>query len=193
MRLQNNEENKGIGCTAGPRYPYTTLPYMLGMMLVQHGNVKWIYYLFVIWIPCIKNLCSDSLGKDNLSLILQLPTIQWLFYHCSFCLALYLLSQNLFTYKLPVLRFDGIIDKLSIILGEADEWVRSYSLRCIHSTQICILNGPDYLAKNWFAFLIDFNIHTHAKQTDMCHVKDLNNNWLHSQLHEVFASLGLVK
>lgn len=59
--------------------------------------------------------------------------------------------------------------------------------------KICILNGPDYLAKNWLAFFVVFTIYTHMQQTDMCHVKDLNNNWLHSQLHEVFALLGLVK
>jgi len=68
---------------------------MLAMMLVQHQNVKWTYQLFVIQFPCIKNLLrSASLGEDNLSLILQ-PTIQWLFSSCSFCLALYLLSQKL--------------------------------------------------------------------------------------------------
>lgn len=95
---------------------------MLGMMLVKDWNVKWMYHLFVTLIPCTKtSLCSDSLGKDELSLILQLPTIQWLFRSCSFCLALYLLSQKLFTYKNTVSRFNGIIVKLSIILGGANK------------------------------------------------------------------------
>jgi len=42
--------------------------------------------------------------------------------------------------------------------------------------KICNLNGPDYLAKNLFAFLIDFNIYTHVQQTDMHHFEDLSNN-----------------
>ena len=58
--------------------------------------------------------------------------------------------------------------------------------------KICNLNGPDYLAKNLFAFLIDFNIYTHVQQTDMHHFEDLSNNWLHSQHHKIFALLGLV-
>lgn len=59
--------------------------------------------------------------------------------------------------------------------------------------KICILNGPDYIAKSLLAFFIVFTIYTHMQQTGKCHVKDLNNNWLHSQLHEVFALLSLVK
>lgn len=95
---------------------------MLGMMLAQHWNIKWMYHLFVTLSPCIKNpLCSDSLGKDEISLILQLSTIQWLFSSCSFFLALYLLSQKLFTYKNRVSRFNRIVVKLSIILGGANE------------------------------------------------------------------------
>lgn len=59
--------------------------------------------------------------------------------------------------------------------------------------KICILNGPVYLAKNWVTFLIEFNIYKQVQQRDMRHVKDFNNNCLHSRLHEVFALLGLVK
>lgn len=42
--------------------------------------------------------------------------------------------------------------------------------------KICILNGPDYIAKSLLAFFIVFTIYTHMQQTGKCHVKDLNNN-----------------